>query len=309
MLSGCRENANKEIIIENEFVEYVDRFVAEAAARGIEIDFSDTGLLIEFRDAVSTESGGVCYLGRHHIQIEKFYWDGYNDLQREGLIFHELGHCELGRLHKNDTLPNGEWLSRMRGDPIPDDASYVINYTGTRRDYYVDELFDETTPVPDWVSISANYDDYTEADKEELVRIDEANEFDESLGLSTSLNFEIEFELDNGASEDFVGVLWGGRENSNSIRIAFNGFKRFIIDSGNQVFGTMRDYPTLSLLNNDYNKITIRKIEDKYYVFVNETFLYWFDFITPASGVVSSLILGSYAAGLYRNITISKLLK
>ncbi|MEZ4848016.1 MAG: hypothetical protein R3B93_05215 [Bacteroidia bacterium] len=147
--TGCRENPQKEIIIPSEFQEYVDRFIAEGAVRGYEIDFSDTGLLIEFRDAVDTESGGVCFLGRHHIQIEKFYWDNANDLEKEGVIFHELGHCELDRLHRNDTLPNGEWLSRMRGDPIPQWASAVINYSGSRREYYIDELFDQTTPIPD----------------------------------------------------------------------------------------------------------------------------------------------------------------
>ena len=308
LVGSCRENPKKEVIIPNDFVKYVDRFIEEGAKRGHEIDFTDTGLLIEFRDAVDQESGGVCYLGQYHIQIEKFYWDDFNDIQKEGLIFHELGHCELGRLHRNDTLPNGEWASRMRGGDIAENASYVLNYSGTRREHYINELFDETVETPEWAYITADYNDYTDADKEELLRIETASDFEENLGVSTSFNFEIEFELFYGFSESWVGIQWGGRDNSNTIRIAFTGMKRFIIDSGNNVFGTMRDYPKLGALKSDFNKVTIRKIDDKYYVFLNEEFLYWFDFITPASSVVQSLV-ASTTDPEYRNITFSKLLK
>ena len=48
------------INIHPKFEVYVDRFIEEAASRGKIIDFTDTGLSIEFRDAVDVETGGVC---------------------------------------------------------------------------------------------------------------------------------------------------------------------------------------------------------------------------------------------------------
>ncbi|MEZ4848015.1 MAG: hypothetical protein R3B93_05210 [Bacteroidia bacterium] len=55
------------------------------------------------------------------------------------------------------------------------------------------------------------------------------------LWPSTSLDFEIEFELDNGFSESWVGVQWGGFDHNTSIRIALMVL-RLTIESGNEVF-------------------------------------------------------------------------
>ncbi|MDH3650503.1 MAG: putative metallopeptidase, partial [Saprospiraceae bacterium] len=170
--SACQKEENGVIDIQPQFQSYVQKFIDEAAKYGQVIDFSDTGLSIQFRDAVDTETGGVCR-GNYQIEIEKFYWDDLTDLQKEGLIFHELGHCELGRGHRNDTLPNGEWASRMRGDPVPEGLSVVINYSGVRRDYYINELFNEDTVVPEWSLLSAQFDQFGEDEKEVVLAIDE----------------------------------------------------------------------------------------------------------------------------------------
>ncbi|NND33223.1 MAG: hypothetical protein HKN76_11585, partial [Saprospiraceae bacterium] len=80
LFSGCQKQKGI-IAIEPKFEIYVDRFITEAAKRGKEIDFSDTGLSIVFRDAVDTETGGVCR-GNHQIEIEKFYWEDLNDMEK-----------------------------------------------------------------------------------------------------------------------------------------------------------------------------------------------------------------------------------
>ncbi|RMG20066.1 MAG: hypothetical protein D6730_20520 [Bacteroidetes bacterium] len=303
-LAGC--DRPQPFDVHPDFQPYVDRFIAEGAKRGHDIDFSDTGLSIIFREAVDTETGGVCR-GKHRIEIEKFFWDDLNDFQREGLIFHELGHCELGRGHKNDTLPNGEWASRMRGDPIPQGLSAVINYTGARRLYYIDELFDPGTPQPDWATFSADYHAFGPADKSLIREISgERRSFQTTINLPSSANFEVEFELDIGLTESWAGVQWGGNEFDNSIRLLHTATKRFLIDSGNQVWGTMREIKHFGKIRPGFNKWTIRKLDDQYHIFLNEEFIYWFDYQVPAGNMLQSIVAGT-TSPTFRDVRIYRL--
>ena len=54
-------------------------------------------------------------------------------INRESLVFHELGHSYLGRGHDDAILDNGYYKSIMN--------TYVISYGPDMRDYYIDELF------------------------------------------------------------------------------------------------------------------------------------------------------------------------
>jgi len=306
--NSCKEEVPK-YNVELEFQQYVDRFIDEAAKRGQTIDFSDTGLSIQFREAVSKESGGVCYLGQHRIEIEKFFWDDASDAQREGLIFHELGHCEFDRRHRNDLLSNGEWASRMRGDPIPDGESVAINYTGTRQEYYTDELFDENTPFPDWASWTFAYDDIEEANRVVLTEDSSImRNFKESLNSALSLDFELEVEVKLAQSESWVGFQWGSLQGSKALQIVFRGSKRFYIGSGTEVYGVYRDISRLDLLKgaDEFNKLTLRKVDQLFLVFVNEEFVYWFDYFPPSSSDFVSLASGPTDPE-YRNIRLSRL--
>lgn len=74
---------------------------------------------------------GVCVKwsnGDFDIQIDKRYWDYASDLDREVLILHELGHCDLGLEHS---------------DPSSIMEPYHIgaeNYLANQN-YYINELF------------------------------------------------------------------------------------------------------------------------------------------------------------------------
>jgi len=80
------------------------------------------------------------------------------DEELEVLIFHELGHCYLGRIHDNRRLPNGDPRSIMvkEGLDLYNPCIYPIGYEicgeAYKRLYYVDELFDEQTEIPDWAN-------------------------------------------------------------------------------------------------------------------------------------------------------------
>jgi len=302
--TGCSED-EPVYDVPPEFQTYVDRFIVEAAKYGQDIDFSDTGLSIQFRDAVDQETGGVC-LGNHQIEIEKFFWDDLSEFDKEGLIFHELGHCELGRPHRNDKLPNGEWASRMRGSPIPDGDNAVINYAGSRLEYYRQEFFTNTsTAIPSWASRSASINDAF--DRVEVDLIENQETFDEAyLGLSQG-DFEIDIIMNSGTSEGFVGVQFMGSSNDDRIRIGYTREGLFAIDSGNLVWGLMFLRENYSLLQSGDNRLTIRREGEIYNVFVNDVFVYWFDYLTPFRETVSSLNAGTLGTPEYKSVSIQSL--
>ena len=59
------------------------------------------------------------------------------------------GHAILDRVHKEERLPNSAWASMMQGSTGFGYTLYGENSLD-KRDYYVDELFDQNAPVPDW---------------------------------------------------------------------------------------------------------------------------------------------------------------
>jgi len=66
----------------------------------------------------------------------------------EALVYHELAHLFLKRSHKNERL-NGHCLSIMSqlDDPVYDNGDLL-----NRRDYYINELFNKNTPLPEWIN-------------------------------------------------------------------------------------------------------------------------------------------------------------
>ena len=70
------------------------------------------------------------------IHLRQGAWDEASEWEREALIFHEFGHCLLGRAH--ETRWNDE-------EDRPLSLMYPRKFNGEKyqkyRDYYVDELF------------------------------------------------------------------------------------------------------------------------------------------------------------------------
>ena len=144
----------------------VDRFVQEAEMRGIAIDVSS--LTIEFDSDIpggNTPGSvvGICSrIGNQElIRIDTLnsLWLLSGNLGKEEILFHELGHCMLDRAHKDATLVSGDFSSIMRSIGLlqyGDLNNFTSLFTGPvgikahRRDYYIDELFDQATSAPCW---------------------------------------------------------------------------------------------------------------------------------------------------------------
>lgn len=139
--------------IDPEFQEYVDRFVDEANQRGVTVDVSR--LNMEFEEGY-IERDGTIYCGYANnfgtsgtpdVDISTTCWEFDDPVRREILIFHELGHAILDRAHVNTLLPSLGKRSIMHPSLGVDIYS---QYTPEKREWYLDELFNQDAPVPLW---------------------------------------------------------------------------------------------------------------------------------------------------------------
>lgn len=163
LLANCSEKTEFTPIydVPDEFQSFIEAFEHEAALRGH--DISITNLIVKYDNTIPDPYCGACNSNSLDNNIQKIIsinpelncWNSPEE--EEALLFHELGHCILGREHDASLLPNGDPKSIM----IPNDlllyapCVYDIDPGAPcnerfKRSYYIDELFDVNTPVPDW---------------------------------------------------------------------------------------------------------------------------------------------------------------
>ena len=147
ILGGCKQNESlAPAEIQDDFKVYVDRFISEGAQRGVKVDLS--GYKISYGDTLKYFCGYGFY-DKKQVIIRFDCWKLLNDLDKEILLFHELGHAFLGRFHNNDLLENGDYKTMMF-----DGSQFGVysEYTPEKRKYYLDELFKSSTVAPTWSS-------------------------------------------------------------------------------------------------------------------------------------------------------------
>lgn len=118
---------------------YFQRFEEEALKRNIKVDLHEANITGYITDISNYKIRGQCSNSdnSHQLTIDKPSWNNASESEKEFLVFHELGHCYLGRVHDESMDSKGICLSIMRSG------------TGECRDMYntatrtalIDELF------------------------------------------------------------------------------------------------------------------------------------------------------------------------
>lgn len=154
---SCDDETPIQIIYEvpDEVEPIVQKFIGEAKDHGIDLEVNN--LIVELTTPVQNGGQFVCGVtfgeiinitqNRIELDTQCLAWR-HSDVSREVLVYHELGHALLLRHHRTDKLPNFDFASMMFGSSWNIDDFYIFDLT--KRDYYIDELFDPTTPVPAW---------------------------------------------------------------------------------------------------------------------------------------------------------------
>lgn len=121
------------------------KFILEADAHHVR--FTSSMSTITLVDDLDDYMGGnlalaqplaYCRPSTNQIVINDLHWDSMNDVAKEQVLFHELGHCMLQRAHREDVGADGRKESIMSSR-----KRWVKNETYLKhRKEYLDELFD-----------------------------------------------------------------------------------------------------------------------------------------------------------------------
>lgn len=144
LLSGCaKEKVNN---IPDEFVDLVLEFIDEGERRGVSLNYEDLGLTISLEENLDDPPLlGYCKSRKNSktVVISREFWESRNISfeSKKSLLFHELGHCLLGREHRSDTI-----IANICSSIMKPGTADCVEILGSRIwwDYYLDELFEFT---------------------------------------------------------------------------------------------------------------------------------------------------------------------
>ncbi|NBO09551.1 MAG: hypothetical protein EBV30_09465 [Actinobacteria bacterium] len=117
---------------------YAESFIAEARRHFCPVELRD--IIVQVAHLESDGDGflviGLCEVTGtfRRVSVDPVYWKFATEDERLGLMYHELGHCLLGRDHTEALLPDGRPASLMH--------PYLSDGWEKDRERYLNELFD-----------------------------------------------------------------------------------------------------------------------------------------------------------------------
>jgi hypothetical protein len=128
--------------IDSEFSSFVQTFEATSVTQGADVSIND--LVLEFGSTPTMNETGVCEITEGEtprVTINERIWTNLNTMDRQEVIFHELGHCVLRRKHQDGTVTVGGYWGT-----IPSSIMYPYRIPGSiyepNQEFYDEELFD-----------------------------------------------------------------------------------------------------------------------------------------------------------------------
>jgi hypothetical protein len=141
VLNACETEIVVIPVVDSPLQAYFDRFIDEAAVRGLDVAYATSQVDATISDIKEPNVIGQCSWSQthqHSITLDENYWRKANDLQREFVVFHELGHCVLGLDHVDNSDANGNCTSIMTSGT----SDCRVLYTNNNRVRLLDDLFE-----------------------------------------------------------------------------------------------------------------------------------------------------------------------
>lgn len=135
---GCATKLPSFQATDKAFTLYIGRFNAAWGKK------SSTPIIF---DDLKDDVVGECWKwpGYREIRVDRKWWAEHElmDSMREELIFHELGHCELGRKHVEAVIAFNDGVRGPASIMYPYTFGQLGQYVA-HREYYLQELFQPT---------------------------------------------------------------------------------------------------------------------------------------------------------------------
>ena len=143
------------------FLEHIQEFEESGAKETGNQNFNIGDVPVIFGDTENESYKGVCITytdSKKGIIIDKQWWDSATSEFQESLIFHELGHCVLGRSHKDDTqIASSSAVSTNGSAASSSTKEYKLSMMNSKiispsdykplREAYITELFNSSSTV------------------------------------------------------------------------------------------------------------------------------------------------------------------
>ncbi len=141
LVSSCTTKVDG-VTINEELIPYYESFKAEAALRGVVFDNSEVQIEGYLQNIPESGVLGACRRNAENenspqIFLDEPYWRTATSLEREYVMFHELGHCFLLLSHDDSQDDKGDCVSIMASGI----GNCQTNYNQFNRDSLITELF------------------------------------------------------------------------------------------------------------------------------------------------------------------------
>ncbi|MGK0317072.1 MAG: hypothetical protein ACI86M_003311 [Saprospiraceae bacterium] len=141
LVSSCTKKVDG-VPINGELIPYYESFKEEAALRGIVFDNAVAQIEGYLQNIPDSGVLGACKRNAGNeenpqIFLDKQYWRTATNLEREYVMFHELGHCFLMLGHDDSRDGKGDCVSMMASGI----GACQTNYNQFNRDSLITELF------------------------------------------------------------------------------------------------------------------------------------------------------------------------
>ena len=127
---------------DKELMQYVHMFEQEAINHHTKVD--NSRLSIYFVEKLPENIIGYCQRyddpRRKEVVVSLQYWDGANAVDRWTLIAHELGHCDLNLMHRDDP-------KFYKVDNKPHIMNSILIYTSDYNHKLIDEEFSDAAKL------------------------------------------------------------------------------------------------------------------------------------------------------------------
>lgn len=284
LLWSCQHEIDQ--VYPPEMEPYVSRFFLEANLRGYDLYEEHFDFTIRFGETHDAGVVASCENPGRIITINPEIWASRADHEREWIVFHELGHCILDRMHRNEESPTSECYSYMKGAENDFDCS--INYFSEYwRDYYLDELFDQHAALPKWYLDNQDYTnallDYPHYQliTDTLVEKFELDTF-RFKGKDTFL-FEIIFHNANSSVNSVLMALGN---------LKFTSCDKCLATKTSLFLGNDRIYASADISLNTDVKLSIFRNNDIVSFYVNEYFVHAMEYAIIQGNTLSTNTFG-----------------